>query len=97
MRQPINSEYASSHPSLSLVEMTELLVKHYSLYDGLYDLGVEFQVSIGAVGPGPDKLMLGDVVGISRIGLAKTEIRGPQTVDAAVCNPAKRTRKRNAA
>ncbi len=78
--------------SHELKDITKLIVKHHDLHDGLYDLSLEFRINIGAVGAvGPDpsssSVIPGIVVGISRIGIIKTEKNGPATVDAAEVNP----------
>jgi len=74
----------------SLIELTEILVKNQDLHEGLYNLTVQFQIAVGAVGPSPELIGPGAVVGISRIGLSKTEEskRNIQTVNAAEVNPA---------
>lgn len=74
---------------LSMRELATLLVKHYGLHDGFFDLMIEFHIGVGTVGPRPDALAPGAMVGISRVGLTKTEKLGPTTVDAAVVNPPK--------
>jgi hypothetical protein len=74
----------------SLVELTELLVKHQKLHDGLYNLSLEFQLAVGAVGPTPELICPGAMIGVSRIGLSKTEKEkvNIHTIDAAKVNPA---------
>ena len=84
----------------SLVEMTEILVKNQGLHEGLYNLSVQFQIAVGAIGPSPELICPGAMVGISRIGLSKTEDEKTNihTVNAAEINPApkKRARKKKA-
>jgi len=78
----------------SLVEMTEILIKNQGLHEGLYNLSVQFQIAVGAVGPSPELICPGAMMGISRIGLSKTE-EGKEnihTVDAAEVNPAPKKR-----
>lgn len=74
----------------SLIELTEILVKHQKLHEGFYNLYLEFQLAVGAVGPTPELLCPGAMIGVSRIGLAKTEKEKAniQTVDASKVNPA---------
>ena len=38
---------------LSLREVTELLIKHYDLHEGNYDLLMEFQLGVGLVAQNP--------------------------------------------
>jgi len=76
--------------NLSIVEITELLVKHEGLHEGLYNLSFEFQITAGLV---PTKIKKtqapGMMFGISQIGLSKTpkEKANLHTVDAAKVNP----------
>ena len=72
---------------LSLQELGAMLVKHYDLHEGLFDLMFEFQIGIGPVGPSPESLVPGAMVGVSRIGLMETLEKGPRTIDATQVNP----------
>lgn len=93
MQQPINPP-PQIPVNLSLAELTELLIKHYSIHEGLYDLAFHFQIAVGAVGPQPDQVIPGAMIGVNGVSLAKTENSGPNTVDASVVNPKKTTAKR---
>jgi hypothetical protein len=79
---------------LSLQEVAELLIKHYALTDGLYDLLVEYQIGTGAVGPDKDNLVPGAMIGVSRLGLVPATKPGPNTINASLVNPAKKPRKK---
>lgn len=79
---------------LSINELTSVLIKHYGLNEGHYDLLIEFQIAMGSVGPDPASLSPGAMIGISKLGLVKSPVVGPSSVDAAVVNPAKQTRKK---
>lgn len=79
---------------LSLREIAELLVKHYALTDGLYDLLVEYHIGTGAVGPDKENLVPGAMIGVSRLGLVPSTKSGPNTIDASLANPAKKSRKK---
>ena len=78
----------------SLVELTEILVKNQGLHEGLYNLSLEFQLAVGAIGPAPELICPGAMIGVSRIGLSKTEKEKTNihTVDAAEVNPAPKIR-----
>ncbi|WP_297484401.1 hypothetical protein [Ferrovum sp.] len=84
--------------SHELREITELLIKHHDLHNGLYDLSLEFRINIGAVGAvgavgqasSSPSVIPGITVGISRIGIINAEKVGPSTVDAAKVNPQKK-------
>ena len=72
--------------SLSLRELAAVLVKHYGLHEGQYDLVIEFQIGTGVVGP-TQAPTLGAIVGVSRVGLIPATADGPTTVNAAMVNP----------
>lgn len=73
---------------LPLKELTEVLIKHYGFHEGIYDALIEFRIGVGGFGPTPADRTPGAMVGIGRVGLVKAEQHGPNTVDAAVANPA---------
>ena len=70
---------------LQLKEMTEILIRHYKLKSGLYDLLVEFQVGVGGIkSPSVNgQILPGAVIGVSKIGLLKAEAITMNTVDAS--------------
>lgn len=77
--------------SIDVREMTKLLVKHYGLHEGRYNLALEFQIGVGSFGPTTETKLPGAAVCISKIGIAPAnEQDGPSTVDAAIVNPKKR-------
>lgn len=86
MNQPATSTPAPE--LLSLREVVVLLIKHYGLREGLWDLNIELTLGVGAFGPSREKAMPGALVGVQRIGLSRTpkENAGPNTVDAADVN-----------
>lgn len=81
-------------PPLSTREITALLIKHHHVHDGRYDLMIEFQIGTGNVGPSPQKLTPGIMIGIAQFALIPTQTTedGPTTVDAAIANPPKKKR-----
>jgi len=79
---------------LSLHDLATVLIKHYGLHEGCYDLMIEFQIGVGAVGPTPEALSPGAMIGVSKVGLMSSKSTGPTTVDAAIVNPAKKSRKK---
>jgi hypothetical protein len=81
--------------SVTLRELTELLIKHNDLHDGLYQIVIEYAIGLGTAGPTPETVAPTAMVGLSRVGLAKAEVEGPTTVDAALVNPRKMRRKKN--
>ena len=78
----------------SLRELTEILVKNQGLHEGFYNLSIQFQIGVGAVGPSSELICPGAMVGISRVGLSKTEEtkKNIHTVNAAEVNPALKKR-----
>jgi len=80
---PQGQELVGSH---ELREITELLVKHHGLHEGLYDLTLEFQIAVGAIGPDPASIVPGAMIGVRRIGIVKAVKEGLSTVDAAKVN-----------
>lgn len=81
---PQNLNIIANH---ELREITEILVKHHGLREGLYDLMLEFQIGIGPAGPDPSSVVPSAMVGVKRIGLTKTTNPGASTVNAAEINP----------
>ena len=77
--------------SLKHRDLVEILIKHLDLHEGLYDLTFEFQIAVGAIGPSPELVLPGAMIGVKGVGLIKTDKSGPQTVDAAKVNPVKKT------
>jgi hypothetical protein len=75
---------------LTMKELATVLVKHYNLTEGKFDLLVEFQFAAGQFGIDPASLSPAMMVGISKLGLIPSVQDGPNTVDASTVN-AKRT------
>ena len=69
-------------PPLSMQELARVLVRHYGLSTGKYDLGIEFQIGTGPVGPDKASLVPGVILGVKSVGLARSTTDGPMTVDA---------------
>lgn len=81
-------------PPLSMQEVIALLVRHYGLHEGTFDLLLEYQFGIGAVGPTKEELHPGVMIGLAKMGLSRTEQPGPLSVDASVVNPRGKGRKK---
>ena len=75
---------------LSIHDLTVVLIKHYGLHEGHFDLLVEFQIAVGAIGPDPATPSPGAMIAISKIGLAKPVVSGPLSIDARMVNPKKK-------
>jgi len=96
MQEPINANDQALSP-VSLKELITLLIKDKNLHEGKFDLSVEFQIAVGGVGPAPELIVPGAMIGVSRVGLAIAPLDGPNTVDAAIVNPIKTSVKKRAA
>jgi len=75
---------------LDLKELTEVLIKHYGLSEGQFDLLVNFQVGAGIFGPNPQQSGPGIAVSVSHIGLSPAQTPGDLSVDAAKVKGRKR-------
>jgi hypothetical protein len=68
---------------LPLRELGQLLVRHFELKEGLWDVAVEFQLAVGTLGPSPEQVLPGTMVGVSKVGLSRAGKVGPLTIDAS--------------
>lgn len=69
-------------PPMAIKELGEVLVKHYGLKEGKYEVLIEFAIGMGSAGSTPETRLPGVMVGLKSIGLVKTEQDGPLTIDA---------------
>jgi hypothetical protein len=79
---------------LAMKELAALLVKHYGLREGMFDLMVEFQLGTGAVGPDKEHALPGLMIGIAKIGLVPSTKSGPTTVNASEVNAPPKARRK---
>lgn len=79
---------------LTMRELAAVLVRHYGLNEGLFNLMVEFTVGVGPVGPDKENLSPGAMIGVSKIGLVPSTEVGQSTIDASEANPKKAARKK---
>lgn len=70
-------------PPLSLREVSELLVRHYGLTEGQFDLVISYQVGAGAFGPSPEQAVPGLAVSVQQIALVPAQASNPLTIDAS--------------
>lgn len=90
MQQPSNEPMATPmNPPIPLKELAAILIRHYGFHEGFYEVGVQFNIAIGTVGPDPTQVAPGAVVTVGGIGLSKCPESSPLGVDAALVNPAK--------
>ena len=93
-KEKVVQSIAPIDPPLTMLDLAAVLVKHYGLHEGLYDLMIEYQIGMGGVGPDPSSLTPGVMLGAYRVGLIPSTNNSPTTVDAATVNPAKKARKK---
>ena len=77
---------------LPLKELAAVLVRHYKLKEGLYEPMVEFLIGTANIGPSPDSVAPGAIVSVTKVGLAKVAQPTPNSVDAAIINPPRRSK-----
>jgi hypothetical protein len=73
--------------NFSLRELAEILIQHHGIHSGNYDISINFEIAVGAIGPSPSNLLPGAMIGVSGFGLVPAMVAGPNTVDAAIVNP----------
>lgn len=96
MRAPVSNPEAPAQPKeISLRDLAEILVKHFDFHEGLYDVGVKFNIAVGQVGTTPTSVAPGAVISIGGIGISRVPQSGPGTVDAAEVNPLKPKRRQS--
>lgn len=92
MQQPSNEPISGPvNPPIPLRDLAEILIKHYGYHDGFYEVGVQFNISVGPIGSaGPDLTQVapGAVMTVGGIGLSRCTPSSPLGVDASVVNPA---------
>ena len=86
-QQNTDQEASNKALSLELKDVTEILVKHFGLHEGKYDISIEFNIGVGAVGPTEQNRLPGAIIAVSRIGIAQATQDGPATVNASIINP----------
>jgi|GEM_PF-597959 len=87
----ITIPFLSIKEKLSVKEVVRLLIKHYNLHGGNFELSIDFQTKVGGFGEfqsASKEILPGAVIGVKNVGLVTSRTIGPWTVDAAVINPA---------
>jgi hypothetical protein len=90
VQQPSNepSTQAANPAPIPLKELATILIRHYGYHEGFYEVGVQFNIAVGSVGPDPTLVAPGAVVTVGGIGLSKCPESSPFGVDASAVNPA---------
>lgn len=85
----------TNHHVTGLQELAEILVRHYQLHEGRYQLAIGFRLGVGIV-PGPEgaRPLPGAILGVENVNLVPVppDSRSPDIVDAALVNPAPKSR-----
>lgn len=85
--------------SLNLKSLTEVVIRHFKIHEGVYQLSIGFKIGVGgfAMDGGPDAVPLpGAMVGVEGVSLARIPpgVNAPNAVDAAKVNPAPKLKAR---
>lgn len=75
-------------PPIPLKELATILIKHYGYHEGIYEVGIQFNVAVGSVGPDADHVAPGAVFTVAGVGLSRCPEDSLLGVDAAAVNPA---------
>jgi hypothetical protein len=81
---------------ITLEQLGELLVKHYKLNEGLYQLSIEFGLGVGNVMLEKGTFFPGIIAGIKKFNLVPVEgepVEGTIIIDAGKVNPKKQRKK----
>ena len=73
---------------ISLQDLTIILIKHYGHHEGFYEVGVQFNITVGSVGPDANQVAPGAIVTVGGIGLSRCPQSNPMCIDASQVNPA---------
>jgi hypothetical protein len=79
--------------TLNLQSLTEVVIRHFKIHEGIYQLNVGFKIGVGgiAMDGGANAVPLpGAMVGVEGVSLARIPpgVNAPNSVDAAEVNPA---------
>lgn len=81
---------------LSIQQLGAVLLKHYGLHEGKYQLSVGFKIGVGSVPSGEEdtETIPGAIVGVEGVMLTREpdDAQSPNILDAAVLNPKKKPR-----
>lgn len=84
--------------TLSIKELGTVLLKHYDLHEGKYQISIGFQIGVGSVPSGQKDVehIPGAVIGVDGVRLSREpdDTQSPNVLDAAVVNPKKKSRRK---
>lgn len=78
----------------SLEEIAQALMIKQGINEGLWSIAVEFTFAAAAAGPNQDELFPSGIVGVTKLGLNKSDKEGVLTFNASKLNPEKKVTKR---
>lgn len=90
MQTPAIEHEAPVTPTIPLKELASILVKHYGYHEGTYEVGIQFNVAVGSVGPDAEHIAPGAVLTVGGIGLSRCPEGSLHGVNAAAVNPKKK-------
>lgn len=88
--------------TLDLKSLTEILIRHFDIHEGIYQLNLGFRIGVGgfSMDGNPGSVPLpGAVVGVEGVNLSRIPdgMDVPNSVDAAQVNPAEKPKPRSRA
>jgi hypothetical protein len=81
---PVDSKHIYE---IGLKDLAEVLIKHFGLHEGIYEVGARFNVAIGNFGTSPNAAGPGAILTLGGIGVSKSTQAGTTSIDAAIVNP----------
>lgn len=93
MQSPL-TEQPNALPPLALRELGALLVRHYGMHEGHYDVSFEIMMGSGRFKDDQGSPMPGAFIGIRQVGLIRVQKATENTIDAALVNPLDSSAKR---
>lgn len=91
--EQLDSTPAGSIAPMNLKDLAIVLIKHYGLHSGRYEVSLSFQFGVGGLGVAPN-LAPGAVIAVHGVGLAVSLHDTANAVDAAEVNPSTPTEAR---
>lgn len=84
----IESRHSEAVLEIDLKALGKILIRHFRLHDGIYEVGARFKVGIGNFGSADDGTAPGALFTLEGVGISKSGNPSPSSIDAAVVNPA---------
>lgn len=95
---PTEAQGQTEAYALSIKELGTVLLKHYGLHTGKYQISVGFKIGVGSVPSGEKETetIPGAIIGVDGVRLSREpdDTQSPNVLDAAVVNPKKKSRRK---